>query len=461
MDMEKMENNIINTNGSGAFFKDLYKANLDQLRVGYPDYVNAVRENAMRNFELLGIPNKKVEKYKYTNLEPFFSKTFNYHFSPKTITFNFDDVFRCDVPDLDTNVITLLNGFFYESQNNVKNLAKGVIVCSFQKASREYPEIIEKHYSKYAGIQNDGLVALNTAFVSDGVFIYVPKNVIIDKPIQIINLLLSQEEIMVQHRNLFVIEENAQANFVICDHTLSPHTYLTNSVTEVYAGPNAQFDLSRMQNEHNGSTQVTNTYVHQMADSKVRTNTITLHGGVVRNNHNVDLTGPGAENEAFGLYLTDHGQHVDNYVNINHLAPNCISTQLYKGVLDDFSYGAFNGRIYVDRVAQKTLAYQTNRNLLLTDDAKANSKPQLEIFADDVKCSHGATVGQLDQDAMFYMRSRGIQDDEARMLLMNAFTNEVTHQIKIPALRERIEGLVDKRLRGEMSRCNNCALHCC
>jgi Fe-S cluster assembly protein SufD len=274
-------------------------------------------------------------------------------------------------------------------------------------------------------------------------------------------MLLSQEEIMVQHRNLFVIEEGAQANFVICDHTLSPHTYLTNSVTEVFAGRNCQFDLTRMQNEHNGSTQVTNTYIHQEADSKVITNTITLHGGVVRNNHNVNLTAPGAENGSYGLYLLDHGQHVDNYVNINHLAPHCLSTQLFKGVLNDYSTGAFNGRIFVEKDAQKTLAYQTNRNLLLTDDAKVNSKPQLEIYADDVKCSHGATVGQLDEDGLFYMRSRGIEQKEARMLMMNAFTNEVTKEIKIPALRERIEELVNKRLRGELSRCNNCTMHCC
>ncbi len=453
--------NVAQDNGSGLFFKDLFKANKDQLKLGSSDYINKLRDNAMQTFETLGIPNRKIEKYKYTSLEPFFNKTFNYHFQPQNITFNFEDVFKCDVPDLDTNVITLLNGFYHEEYNKKKSLPQGVIVSSFQKATKEYPEIIEKHYAKYAGYEQDGLVALNTAFVNDGIFIYVPKNTIIEKPIQIINILLSQEEILVQHRNLFVIEESAQANFVICDHTLSPQNYLTNSVTEIFAARNAIFDLTRMQNEHNGSTQVTNTYVQQMADSKVTTNTITLHGGMVRNNHNVNLMEAGAENSSYGLYLTDHGQHVDNYVNINHYAPNCLSTQLFKGVLDDYSTGAFNGRIFVEKDAQKTLAYQTNRNLLLTDDAKVNSKPQLEIFADDVKCSHGATVGQLDEESLFYMRSRGINKDESRMLLMNAFTNEVTHQIKIPALRERIEGLVDKRLRGELSRCNNCALHCC
>ena len=454
-------NNTIQDNGLSEFFNDLYKANLNQLKTGISDYVNTIRESALKNFSTIGIPSRKIEQYKYTSLEPFFKKTFNYHFQPQNIEFNVGDVFNCDVPELDTNVIVLLNGFYHEKFNSLKNIPQGVVVAGFTEATQKYPEIIEKHYTKYAGYDKDGLVALNTAFVKDGIFIYIPKNTIVEQPVQIINILLSQEEILVQHRNLFVIDDNAVANFVICDHTLSPHTYLTNSVTEVYAGKNAIFDLTRMQNEHNGSTQVTNTYFHQCRDSKVQSTTITLHGGMVRNNLNVDLTGEGAEMNACGLYLLDHGQHVDNYVNINHLAPNCTSNQLYKGVLDDFSTGAFNGRIFVEKDAQKTLAYQTNRNLLLTDDAKINSKPQLEIYADDVKCSHGATVGQLDEDALFYMQARGINAKEARMLLMNAFTNEVSKEIKIPALRERIEELVNKRLRGELSRCNNCAMHCC
>ena len=452
---------MVQNDGLEIFFKDLYKDNLNQLQLGTSDFVNRIREEALNNFETLGIPDKKVENYKYTSLEPFFKKAFSYHFNPQNIEFSLEDIFKCDVPELDTNVIILLNGFYHEKFNSKKEIPEGVIISSFQKASVEYPQIIEKHFAKYAGYNSDGLVALNTAFVKDGIFIYIPKNVIIEKPVQIINILLSQEEILVQHRNLFVLEENSRANFVICDHTLSPHTYLTNSVTEIYTGSNSIFDITRMQNEHNGSTQVTNTFIHQMGNSKVTSNTITLHGGLVRNNLHVNLNGQGAENESYGLYLLDHGQHVDNYVNINHLAPNCTSNQLYKGVLDDFSTGAFNGRIYVKKDAQKTLAYQTNRNLLLTDDAKIHSKPQLEIYADDVKCSHGATVGQLDEEAVFYMRSRGVNIKEAKMLMMNAFTNEITSVIKIEALRERIEGLVDRRLRGEFARCHNCALHCC
>ncbi|MFW6370755.1 MAG: Fe-S cluster assembly protein SufD, partial [Bacteroidota bacterium] len=246
----------------------------------------------------------------------------------------------------------------------------------------------------------------------------------------------------------------------ICDHTLSSPRFLTNSVTEIFVGDNAVFDSTRVQNEHNGSAQVINGFVHQEKDSSVTHNVITLHGGTIRNNLEVNINGTGAHNNSFGLFLTDQGQHVDNYTNIGHLYPNCTSNQLYKGVLDDFSTGVFSGKIHVHKDAQKTAAYQRSSNLLLTDDARVRTKPQLEIYADDVKCSHGATVGQLDTNALFYLQSRGINKKEAKLLMMNAFTHEIISQIKVEALRQRISELVNKRLRGELARCNNCSMQC-
>jgi Fe-S cluster assembly protein SufD len=215
-----------------------------------------------------------------------------------------------------------------------------------------------------------------------------------------------------------------------------------------------------VQNEHNQSVQLTNTFVHQERDSRSDSNFITLHGGVVRNNLWVSLNDENCENNALGLFLADQDQHVDNFTYVNHKKPNCLSNQLYKGILDDKATGAFNGRIHVWQDAQKTLAYQKNNNILLTDDATMNSKPQLEIYADDVKCSHGATVGQLDEEGLFYLRSRGISQKESRLLMMYAFADEVLSHIKLPALRDRITELVDKRLRGELSRCNNCKMKC-
>jgi len=247
---------------------------------------------------------------------------------------------------------------------------------------------------------------------------------------------------------------------MICDHALSPRKFLTNAVTEVYVGENAHFDIIRVQNEHNNACKITNTFIHQEKNSVASSNNITLHGGLIRNSTYHQLAGEGAESHSFGLFLADKWQHVDNYVNVEHLAPNCHSNQLFKGVLDDMATGAFNGRIFVDRLAQGTIAYQKNNNILLTDDAKMDSKPQLEIFADDVKCSHGATVGQIDENALFYLRSRGIDAREARLMLMFGFAHEVLQNIRIEPLRERMDNLVMQRLKGELSRCASCMVKC-
>jgi Fe-S cluster assembly protein SufD len=266
---------------------------------------------------------------------------------------------------------------------------------------------------------------------------------------------------MIQHRNLFIAEENSSVEVVVCEHTLNDRDFLTNSATEVSVAENAQFNYSRIQNQSNKTSMVTNICFDQKANSKVNINTVTLHGGLTRNNIFSKLDGEGAENTISGFFYCDEQQHVDYYTQVDHIKPNCQSNQLIKGVLDGEATGAFNGKIHVYRDAQKTMAYQRNNNILLNSAARMNSKPTLEIYADDVKCSHGATVGQLDEDALFYMRSRGIGNEESRLLLMSAFAHEVINNIKIAPLRERIEDLIDKRLRGELSRCHNCAIHCC
>ncbi|MBA7542201.1 FeS cluster assembly protein SufD [subsurface metagenome] len=439
---------------------DSYYRNADIFNKSTPAFINEKREEGIKYFKKLGIPGRKNENYKYTNLEPVFSHPFRNAISPSNKYFDRDQIFKCDIPTLDTNVILLLNGFYFDGKTPLRELSSGALVGSFAKASTEYPELVEKYYGKYAQITNEGLVALNSAFVQDGIFIYVPKGVVLQKPLQIVNLIASDDDIMVQHRNLFVLEENAGATVIVCDHTFSPHKFLTNSVTEIYAGPDSRFNFTKVQNEHNDATQISHTYLNQGENSKVTSNLITLHGGLVRNNFFVRLNGEGCENNTTGLFLVDKRQHIDNYAYIDHAKPYCTSNQLFKGVLDDFATGAFNGKILVRRNAQKTQAYQANNNILLTDDARMNTKPQLEIYADDVKCSHGATVGQLDENALFYMRARGIGEREARLMLMYAFANEIINQIKVEPLRERINHLVDMRLRGELSRCQNCAMNC-
>lgn len=455
-----MSTEIVNIDIKDKYL-NLYRDNIGTIKNGSPEFVNLIREQAIKHFERLGIPDKKYENYKYTDLKAAFDNGFKTYLSPKNIKFDTKDIFSCDVPDINTKVILLLNGWYYDQENPIQQLPGGAIIGSLYKAMEHYPEIIREHFNKYADIEKDGLVALNTAFVKDGIFLYVPKGVVIEKPIQIINVLMDEEEGFTSHRNLYVLEENSQASVVVCDHTLSATNFLTNSVAEFYVGQNAQFDYSRIQNEHNGSKQISHLFFHQEKDSRVTDNTISLHGGLIRNNISVLLNGEGCENNTYGLYLTDKGQHIDNYIFIDHAKPHCVSNQLFKGVLDDFATGAFNGRILVRKDAQKTQAYQANNNILLTDDADMKTRPQLEIYADDVKCSHGATVGQLDENALFYMRARGIQKKEAKLLLMYAFAHEVIQKIKVPALKDRINDLVEKRLRGELSRCNFCQMHCC
>lgn len=451
----------LNETGTAGKYIELFMQNKKLISNGEPAFMKELREDALSSFKETGFPKKKHEDYKYSNLEPVFNGELDFLFEPRKISFDNNELFSCDVPMLDSHVLMVLNGFFYNPEGPALfEMENGIIYGSLKEAITRYPELVSRYLGKNASLEKEAFVSLNTAFSQDGIFLHVPEGKKLEKPIQIINLLLSDKNQMVQHRNLFIIGENGSAQVIICDHTLSPHLFLTNSVTESFVGENADLDLLRLQNEHNNSCQLTNTWISQERNSRCQHGTITLHGGMVRNNLHVKMTGEGAETIALGLFLEDKMQHIDNFTVIEHAAPNCRSSQHYKGVLDDVSTGVFNGKIHVYPDAQKTEAFQSNNNILLTDTARIHSKPQLEIYADDVKCSHGATVGQLDNDALFYLQSRGIPKDEGRLMLMDAFAHEVISRIKQSSLRERISDLVRKRLRGELSRCNNCAMNC-
>ncbi len=441
-------------------YLNLYRDNIGRISENSSPYINSFREPAIGKFALLGIPTKKNETYRYTNLDTFFNNDYKSYFMPGAADFVKAEEFRCDVTELDAYGIVLLNGFYPTIKDKLRKLPGGVWVGSLSEASRKFSDVIEKHYGKYANTDDDGLVHLNTAMAYDGVFIYVPSGVVLRKPIQVVNLVQSDEDIFNQHRNLIIVEENADITLIVCDHTLSPQKFLTNGVTEIYVGENSHFDIIRVQNEHNNAGKITHTFIHQERNSVTSSNNITLHGGLVRNSTYHYLGGEGAETNSYGLFLSDKFQHIDNYVNVDHAFPNCTSNQLFKGVLDDMATGAFNGRIYVHKDAQGTMAYQKNNNILLTDDTRMDTKPQLEIYADDVKCSHGATVGQLNEDALFYMRSRGINKREARLMLMFGFAHEVIRNIKVDALRDRMDNLVMQRLKGELSRCASCMVRC-
>ena len=289
------------------------------------------------------------------------------------------------------------------------------------------------------------MTAFNTAFAQDGVLMYVPKNVVVERPIQLINILRADVNFMVNRRVLIILEEGAQARLLMCDHAMDGVNFLATQVVEVFAGANSVFDLYELEETHTSTVRISNLYVKQEANSNVLLNGMTLHNGTTRNTTEVTLAGEGAEINLCGMA-------------IDHVEPNCTSNELFKYVLDDQSVGAFAGLVLVRPGAQHTSSQQTNRNLCATRDARMYTQPQLEIYADDVKCSHGATVGQLDETALFYMRTRGIAEKEARLLLMFAFVNEVIDTIRLDALKDRLHLLVEKRFRGELNKCQGCAI---
>ena len=440
-------------------YVDIFRESSREIRENSSPFVNSFRGPAMDSFIRMGIPSKSDENYKYTDLKPWFDHDYAGCFMPNEEDIREAEAFQCGVAELDTHGIILVNGY-YPNGNRLKQLPEGIWVGSFNEATKQFGSLVEKHYGKYAASGKDGLVHLNTAMSADGIFIYVPENTVCSKPVQIVNIVQSKVDMFNQHRNLIIVEKNAEITMIVCDHTLSPSKFLTNAVTEVSVGENARFNIVRVQNEHNNAGKVTHTFINQEKNSFASSNNITLHGGLVRNNTYHYLVGEGAETRSDGLCLTDKFQHVDNYVSVDHFVPNCNSSQLFKGVLDEMSTGSFNGRIFVHPDAQNTNAYQRNNNILMTDDTRMNTKPHLEIYADDVKCSHGATVGQLDENVLFYLRSRGIDKREARLMLMFGFTNEVIQDIPVEALRERLDNLVMQRLRGELSRCASCVIKC-
>lgn len=438
---------------------DLYKSHHAMIKEHSAAVMNESRDEAFALFSTLGFPTTKLENYMYTDLRP--SLEADYGLNIRRLDFPVDpyQAFQCDVPGIDSYLYFVVNdGFYPEVDDRNKDLPQGVIICGMKEASEKYAELVQKYYGKLSSKKNDGLVAFNGAFAQDGFFMYVPKNVQLPRPVQLINIMRSDVDFMANAHNLIIVEENAKAQLLVCDHTQDDVRFIANRVTEVFVGEYATYDHYTLENTHNRMTNLATLLIDQKASSNVIANVITLHNGVTRNSIEVALNGKHCETEVCGMVIADKNQTVDNFTSVLHNMPECHSDELFKYVLDDMSKGAFTGRLFVEKDAQKTRAYQTNRNILLNRTAKMRTKPQLEIYADDVKCSHGATIGQLDDNALFYMRSRGIPYAEARLLLMNAFMADVLDYIRIDALRDRMKMLVEKRLRGELSKCEGCVI---
>ena len=432
---------------------DLYAQAEALLRSHSAEPLNGPRAQAFADFERLGFPTRKQEAYKYTDIAKCFEPDYGMNFKRLAFPVNPYEVFRCDVPNMSTALYFMVNDAF---QSTDKTLPDGVIVGSF----RDHPDLVRQYYATLADTSADALTAFNTAFAQDGLLVYIPKNVVVEKPIQLINILRSDVPLLVNRRVLIVLEEGAQARLLACDHAMDEVNFLATQVIEVFVGRNAVFDLYELEETHTGHTRLSNLYVRQEAGSNVLLNGMTLTCGTTRNTTRVLLAGEQAELNLCGMAIADKNQHVDNRTVIDHVVPSCRSNELYKYVLDEQATGAFAGLILVRPGAQHTDARQTNRNLCATREARMFTQPQLEIYADDVKCSHGATVGQLDDAALFYMRQRGISLREARLLLMFAFVNEVIDTIRLDALKDRLHLLVEKRFRGELGKCRDCSVKC-
>ncbi|MCB2220306.1 MAG: Fe-S cluster assembly protein SufD [Bacteroidetes bacterium] len=439
---------------------DLYKANREKITLNDPPGLAEIREKSFTDFINLDFPTPRLEAWKNTDIRKILQRDYQILFDPENGTLDLDKIFHCEVPDFDTEIISLYNGWYIYRDKSLTTLPNGTIIGSFAQAMKEYPDLILKHFNQYAKSDLNGLNALNTAYAQDGVFIYVPDGVEAYKTIQMVNILNKEDNLLVQNRNLVIMGKNSKMTLVHCDDSHNFKSSLTNTVTEVYMDEGANLKHYKLQNLNNETSLINSAFFHQEKDSNLATFAISLNGGMIRNDIHVRLNGQQSHADIMGLYLMDKEQHVDNQVHVDHAVPNCTSNELFKGILDDHATAVFNGHILVRKDAQKTNAYQTNRNILLNDKATINTKPFLEIYADDVKCSHGATVGQIDEDALFYIKSRGISEYNARLLLMYAFAAEVINEISIAPLKDRIDDLVKKRLRGELAVCDQCVLHC-
>ena len=422
------------------------------------EVMNAPRAQAFADFERLGFPTTKEEKYKYTDAAKLFAPDYGLNLNRLDIPVNPYEVFKCDVPNMSTALYFVVNDAFYGKALPKTPLPEGVLLGSLKDLATQYPDLVKKYYGKLADTSKDAITAFNTTFAQDGFMLYVPKGVVVDKPIQLVNILRADVDFMVNRRLLIVLEEGAQARMLICDHAMDDVNFLSTQVVEVFVGENAVFDFYELEETHNSTVRFSNMYVTQEANSNVLLNGMTLHNGTTRNTTEVTLNGRGAEINLCGMAIADKNEHVDNHTFIDHKVSDCTSNEFFKYVLDDQSVGAFAGKVLVRPGAQHTASQQTNRNICATREARMYTQPQLEIYADDVKCSHGATVGQLDEKALFYMQQRGISYKEARLLLMFAFVNEVIDTIRMDVLKDRLHLLVEKRFRGELNKCQGCAI---
>lgn len=410
----------------------------------YNSPIHEVRNKAIKIFEEKGFPTRKEEAWKYTSINPLLKPDYTI-ISNKEKNVPVEKVREFFLHDIDTYKIVFIDGVYSAFLSETTHDTVDVCLLSSALSKSQYQPVIEAYFNKAA--KSDGLTALNTAFTREGAYIRIPAHKEVRKPIEIINFSTGNETaIFLQPRNLIVVEENAHVQIIERHQSLSDNAVLTNSVTEIFAERRAHVDYYKVQNDRLSASLIDNTYISQERESICHVHTFSFGGNIVRNNLNFFQKGERCDSTMKGVTILGDKQHVDHNTLVHHTAPNCESHQDYKGIYGGRSTGVFNGKIMVDKIAQKIDAFQQNNNILIDDKATINTKPQLEIFADDVKCSHGCTVGQFDDEALFYLRSRGIGLKEAQGLLMYAFANTVLESVKIPELRKRINLLIAEKI---------------
>lgn len=434
----------------------LFEENRDLICGNSAPALNAPRSEALDIVRSSRLPDKNTEGFEKTSIEDMFAPDYGVNISRVNIPVDVAASFRCDVPSLSTLLAFVINDSFHPTSKLESKLPEGVIFGSLKRIAEEKPSLIEKYYNTVAPAENPS-VALNTLLAQDGVMIYVPKGVRVERPLQLVNVFSSPVPLAAFRRILIVLEEGAELQLLVCDHTQNrDKLYLAAQVSEVILGEGSRLEVCSIEESSEKTSRYSRLFVRQESGSHFSFNSTTLTCGTTRNDFSVSLLGEHCETMLAGMVIGSGKMHVDNDSDIRHMAPRCHSNQLFKYVLDEESKGAFEGSIFVAPGARFTEAYQSNRNILASTTAKMHCKPQLEIYNDDVKCSHGATTGQLDTDALFYMRSRGIPESEARTMLMQAFMVDVIDTVHISGLRERLLHLVDRRFSGTLGDCAGC-----
>ncbi len=409
--------------------------------------IHAIRRKAIQHFDQLGFPTPRHEEWKYTNMAAVLRQPFRTQMGPPAIDLSADDFRPFLIDDLDAHVLVFVNGWFRSELSTSADEEAELCIGSFAEAQKGFAPAFDQHFAQHAAYTDDAFTALSTAFARDGLFLNVSAGRRVSRPIHLLMINDAREaDYFVQPRHLLLLDANARATVIESTHTLGAGRSFSNIVSEVVLGEGAQLDYYKVQNDSPLASSIATIQAHQHANSLLRSFTLSLGGAMLRNNVNATLAGKAAHTDLFGLTMLKGREFVDNHTLVDHAVPHCTSNELYKGIYDERSQGVFNGKILVRPDAQRTNAFQSNHNILLSDGATINTKPQLEIFADDVKCSHGATSGQLDENALFYLRSRGLSLEAARAILVHAFAVEILNTIEVEELRTKLDAQITERL---------------